>query len=125
MVYTSTNERIRGIKMLTKEWCINRIDELLQEKHMNYNQLIDNADISSTIYQWKSSRSRDATRCPSLRSINKICDFFGITLSYFFADTPEERTNVKQLEVMKLVDKMTEEQLDAMTTVAKAILNEY
>lgn len=59
-----------------------RIEELLKEKHLTLNALKENTSISTTVYQWKKNAKRDATRTPSLRSIEKICAFFKISLSY-------------------------------------------
>ena len=64
-----------------------RIEELLKEKHLTLNALKENTSISTTVYQWKKNAKRDATRTPSLRSIEKICAFFKISLSYFFAES--------------------------------------
>lgn len=70
---------------MDKKIIISRIDELMQEKGINKYQLKENAEVSSTIYQWRKNAARDKDRTPSLRSIEKICDFLGVTLAYFFS----------------------------------------
>ncbi len=69
---------------MDKKIILKRIDELMKEKGITNYQLKENADISSTIYQWRKNAKRDEARTPSLRSIEKICDYFGVSLSYFF-----------------------------------------
>ena len=62
-----------------------RIDELLEEKHISLYKLKENAEISTTIYQWKKNTKREATRLPSLRSLEKVCGFLGVSFSFFFS----------------------------------------
>ena len=58
---------------MDKKKVIARIEQLRIEKGISVYQLKENADISSTIYQWKKNATRDRNRTPSLRSIEKIC----------------------------------------------------
>ena len=79
---------------MDKKKVIARIEQLRIEKGISVYQLKENADISSTIYQWKKNATRDRNRTPSLRSIERICDYLGVSLSYFFAfdeDTQNRR----------------------------------
>ena len=69
---------------MDKKIILNRIDELMKEKGITNYQLKEEAEISNTIYQWRKNATRDKTRVPSLRSIEKICDYFGVSLAYFF-----------------------------------------
>ena len=65
---------------MDKKKVIARIEQLRIEKGISVYQLKENADISSTIYQWKKNATRDRNRTPSLRSIEKICDYLGVSL---------------------------------------------
>lgn len=101
---------------------IRRIEELLQEKHITWNTLKENTSISTTVYQWKKNGNREATRTPSLKSIEKICSFFDISLSYFFAPTKERRLDVKQQELFDKIQLLNEEDIDAVGAVVNALL---
>ena len=68
---------------MDRKLIVKRIDELIEEKYITNYQLRENAEISSTIYQWRKNTKRDATRTPSLRSIEKVCDFFQVSSGYF------------------------------------------
>lgn len=61
---------------MDREHVMARVEQLLKEKHMSMNALMKETEISTTMYQWKKNVSRDATRSPSLKSIEKICQFF-------------------------------------------------
>lgn len=58
---------------MDKQDIVNRIDQLLVEKHLTMNSLMNDADISTTVYQWKSNRNRDATRI-NMRVLKSIDD---------------------------------------------------
>lgn len=77
---------------MDRERVMARVEQLLKEKHMSMNALMKETEISTTMYQWKKNASRDATRSPSLKSIEKICQFFGISLSYFLPKTRARKT---------------------------------
>ncbi len=98
-----------------------KIEQLLKERHLSYNALKENSNISTTIYQWKKNDKRNATRTPSLKSIEKICDFFGISLSYFFADTDKEKLEVKQLELLEEISKLNKNEIDAVMTIIRLL----
>lgn len=97
-----------------------RVEQLLKEKHMSMNALMKETEISTTMYQWKKNASRVATRSPSLKSIEKICQFFGISLSYFFAENESEETEVKLRELVSMLERLNKEQLDVLTDFLKA-----
>ena len=84
---------------MDKKIIVKRIDELIEEKHITNYQLKENAEISSTIYQWRRNAKRDATRTPSLRSIEKVCNFLGVSLSYFFSFNKAEQIDIKRNEL--------------------------
>lgn len=96
---------------MDKKIILARIDELMKEKGITSYQLKENADISSTIYQWKKNAKRDKNRVPSLRSIEKICDYFGVSLSYFFSFDRETQIGIRYQELQKLLSKLNDEQI--------------
>ncbi len=101
---------------------MDRIEELAKERHMTLGALMDNADLSTTIYQWRKTENREAQRTPSLKSIEKICDFFGITLSYFFADE-EEQLTVRQSEVANKLYKLDKDETEAVARLIDLIID--
>lgn len=109
---------------MDKSNVVARINEILKGRGMNLNQLKDGSGISTTIYQWQRSASREATRVPSLTSIEKICNYLGISLSYFFATNEQERKTAKVNTLCEIIRSFTESEMDAMiimaTTIAKA-----
>ncbi len=96
---------------MDKEKILKRIDQLMIEKGISKYQLKENADISSTIYQWRKNATRDKDRIPSLRSIEKICNYLGVSLSYFFAFEPAEQKEANQREVIDLLQNLSNEQM--------------
>ena len=99
---------------MDKKKVIARIEQLRIEKGISVYQLKENADISSTIYQWKKNATRDRNRTPSLRSIEKICDYLGVSLSYFFAFDEDTQTDVKNKELTEAIKKLNKEQIQYM-----------
>ena len=102
---------------MDKKDIINRIEQLLEEKHLSMNYLMTNADFSTTVYQWKSNRSRDIARTPSLKSIIKICECLDISLSYFFAVDKEEELSIKQKETANKLRYLSDEELEVINLV--------
>ena len=107
---------------MDKKLIVKRIDELIEEKHITSYQLKENAEISSTIYQWRKNAKRDATRSPSLRSIEKVCSFLNVSLSYFFAFEKEEQQSIKCKELLKKLDLLTMEELDILESIINLIV---
>ncbi len=104
---------------MDKKIILNRIDELMKEKGITNYQLKEEAEISNTIYQWRKNATRDKTRVPSLRSIEKICDYFGVSLAYFFTFDKNGQAEVKKRELMTDINRMPEEQIDILTLLVK------
>ena len=73
---------------MDKKIILKRIDELMKEKGITNYQLKENADISSTIYQWRKNAKRDEARTPSLRSIEKIYAYSFLIYKSFFLSYP-------------------------------------
>ena len=106
---------------MDKSLILKRIDELMEEKHISYYKLKENAEISTTVYQWKKNSKREATRSPSLRSIEKICNFLEVSLAYFFSFNVSEQKYVKYSEFIKLAESLSKEEIDALTAIINLI----
>ena len=104
---------------MDKKKAIARIEQLRIEKGISVYQLKENADISSTIYQWKKNATRDRNRTPSLRSIEKICDYLGVSLSYFFAFDEDTQTDVKNKELTEAIKKLNKDQIHVLELLIK------
>ena len=106
---------------MDKKLIVKRIDELIEEKHITSYQLKENAEISSTIYQWRKNTKRDATRSPSLRSIEKVCAFLNVSLSYFFAFNSVDQKSVRRDELNTLLASLTSEELNVIEQLVNLI----
>ena len=104
---------------MDKKKVIARIEQLRIEKGISVYQLKENADISSTIYQWKKNATRDRNRTPSLRSIEKICDYLGVSLSYFFAFDEDTQTDIKNKELTEAIKKLNKDQIHVLELLIK------
>ncbi len=106
---------------MDKKIIVARIEEIMLEKGKSRYDLKENAEISTTIYQWKKNAKRDATRTPSLKSIEKICNYLGVSLAYFFSFKQEEQNNVRFIELVKQLRGLNVEQLKAIESIVKQL----
>lgn len=119
-MYTIT---LVGIKsMLDRKEILNRISVLMEEKGISTYKLKESTDVSTTISQWRKNPTREKNRIPSLRSIEKICEFFDISLSYFFAFDPTEQNEIRVTELTKNIAKLDSEQIKIVEDVVREFL---
>ena len=107
---------------MDRKLIVKRVDELIEEKYITNYQLRENAEISSTIYQWRKNTKRDATRTPSLRSIEKVCDFFQVSLGYFFTFDKAEQQVVRRNELIQSINSLTDEEIAVIESVVRLIM---
>ena len=107
---------------MDKKLIVKRIDELIEEKHITNYQLKESAEISSTIYQWRKNKKRDATRSPSLRSIEKVCAFLQVSLSYFFAFDKTEQQKLRKRELSDSIELLTDEEIEVVESLIRIII---
>ena len=107
---------------MDRKLIVKRIDELIEEKYITNYQLRENAEISSTIYQWRKNTKRDATRTPSLRSIEKVCDFFQVSLGYFFTFDKAKQQVVRRNELIQNINSLTDEEIAVIESVVRLIM---
>lgn len=91
---------------------LKRILELKDARHWTEYQLAEEAGMTqSTISSWY---RKDMV--PTIPSIEKICDAFGISLSQFFADESSHLWHLtdQQLDLIKATEKLNSEQIDAL-----------
>lgn len=73
----------------------------------------------STISTWKKRNIE-----PSVASIEKICNGFGITLAEFFHDERENKTETENAELFSLIKQLTPEQRKAVIDMIKTFLTD-
>ena len=105
---------------MDKKIILKRIDELMREKGISNYQLKENTDISNTIYQWRKNATRDKSRTPSLRSIEKICNYFEVSLSYFFAFDNKLQVEIECKELVQAIYRLSAQK----RKVLEALINE-
>ena len=91
---------------------LKRIIELREERHWTEYRLAEEAEMTqSTISAWFRKNN-----LPSIPSLERLCDAFGITLSQFFLEEGEETSFLteKQLALIHHAAKLTPEQFDAL-----------
>lgn len=91
---------------------LNRILELREERNWTEYKLAEKSGITqSTISTWYRKNIQ-----PTVPSIQKICDAFGITLSQFFLENDEYTVDLteRQLRMISYCAKLNPEQFDAL-----------
>lgn len=92
---------------------LDKITTLRNERHWTEYQLAEKSGLTqSTISSWYRKNMS-----PSIPSLIKICDAFGITLSQFFLEEGDSNIvllNDKQLLLLKHASKLNQEQLDTL-----------
>ncbi len=91
---------------------LERITKLREERHWTEYQLAEQSGLTqSTISSWYRKGM-----LPTIPSLSKICDAFGITMSQFFLDDSNQAIllNDKQLTFLAAVGKLSPEQYDAL-----------
>lgn len=98
---------------------LKRILELREERHWSEYQLAEKSGLTqSTISSWYRKNL-----VPSVPSLEKICDAFGITLSQFFMKSDENTTHLtrSQQDLIELTAKLSPEQHQALITFLKSL----
>ena len=98
---------------------LKRIVELREERHWTEYRLAEEAEMTqSTISAWFRKNN-----LPSIPSLERLCDAFGITMSQFFLEEDEQVSFLteKQLELIHHAAKLDEAQFDALLTFLKTL----
>lgn len=91
---------------------LERITELREQKNWTEYQLAEHSGLTqSTISSWY---RKDIL--PTLPSLERICEAFGISISQFFEDTSNEISiiNPRQKQLLERASKLDNEQYDAL-----------
>ncbi|MCI9493243.1 MAG: helix-turn-helix transcriptional regulator [Lachnospiraceae bacterium] len=98
---------------------LEKITEMRVARHWSEYQLAEKSGLTqSTISSWY---RKDMV--PSIPSLTKICDAFGITLSQFFLDDTNEVALLSkpQLELIDAASKLDEAQYEALVHFLRAL----
>ena len=98
---------------------LKRIIDLREERHWTEYRLAEEAEMTqSTISAWFRKNN-----LPSIPSLERLCDAFGITLSQFFLEDGEQVSFLteKQLELIHHAAKLDDKQFEALLTFLKTI----
>lgn len=109
--------------MIDRKQILNRISQLMEEKGISDYKLKQNTDVSTTISQWRKNPTREKNRIPSLRSIDKICEFFDISLSYFFAFDHNTQRDIRTQELAADIEELTDDQISIIEKLVKELKN--
>lgn len=85
--------------MSAENYIIERIEELCEKKHMSRYRLAQKSGIAQSSISTLLNRKS----IPTIQTLEKICDGFGITLSQFFAEDEKVLDLTKdQEELLKI-----------------------
>lgn len=93
---------------------LDRITELRKNRNWTEYQLAEHSGLTqSTISSWYRKQM-----LPTIPSLIKICDAFGITISQFFLDKNEQAVHLteKQSTLLEASSKLSAEQYNALIT---------
>lgn len=105
--------------MLDRKEILDRISQLMEEKNISSYKLKQETDVSVTINQWRKNPAREKYRVPSLRSIEKICEYFDISLSEFFAFEHAEQISTQIRELSEKIGKLKDSQIAVIEQLVK------
>ena len=89
---------------------LKRITELREQKKWSEYQLAEHSGLTqSTISSWY---KKDIL--PTLPSLDRICDAFGITISQFFYVNENEISLINQKRLLEMASKLEEDQLESL-----------
>lgn len=97
-----------------------KIDELRIKNNMTLSQLAGALGLSNTsVYNWCNEKNS----MPTVRVLEDACALFGISMAELFADVDCDRLNPKQLELLELFSKLSEEQKANVISIIKSIIS--
>lgn len=104
--------------MLDEEYVVNRIKELCEKKQMSMYALSKKTNVSESTLSNVMNRGSS----PTIYTLSKICDGFGITLSQFFSDdTGNLNLSSEQRKVLEMWDILTDREKEAVSIYVRGI----
>ncbi len=105
--------------MLEKKEIVNRINQLLEEKGISNKKLKQNPEVATTVIQWRKNPTREKNRVPSLRCIEKLCNYLGVSMSYFFAFDRQKQKSVRARELSAKIEELSDNQIAIIEEIVK------
>ncbi len=100
---------------------IQHIQDLCKERNWSYYRLAKESDIPYSTLNNMISR----TNIPTIPTLQKLCDGFGITLADFFLDQPEHpQLTDGQNELVELYNRLDHEKKNVLKAYIKGLLME-
>ena len=100
---------------------IQHIQDLCKERNWSYYRLAKESDIPYSTLNNMISR----TNIPTIPTLQKLCDGFGITLADFFLDQPEPpQLTDGQKELVELYNRLDHEKKNVLKAYIKGLLME-
>ena len=98
---------------------LKKIIDLREERHWTEYRLAEEAEMTqSTISAWYRKNN-----LPSIPSLERLCNAFGITMSQFFLEEEDQTSFLtdKQLELIHYAAKLDEQQFNALLSFLKTL----
>lgn len=98
---------------------LEKITKLREDRHWSEYQLATKSDLTqSTISSWYRKNM-----LPTIPSLSRICDAFGMSLSQFFLEDDSQVVEVtpEQFELLQVSGKLTPEQFDHLLEFLKSL----
>lgn len=98
---------------------LQRINELREERHWTEYQLAERSGLTqSTISSWYRKKM-----LPTIPSLTKICDAFGISISQFFLEDHSQAVllNEKELSLLRASSRLDPSQYEALLRFLETI----
>lgn len=102
---------------MDKNFVINRLNELLEEKNLSINAVTEKAGLAKgTVYKWYTK-----TQAPRIETLSNVCDALGISLSDFFATDPQDIRKTILAEVIETCNTFPNYKLEALRDFANTL----
>lgn len=94
-----------------------RIDKLRLKRGWSLARLALEIGVSdTTVYSWFNEQNYQ----PSRKTIEEICDVFGITLAEFYSDIDRDTLSSKEIVALELFRKVPDESKDQVIEIIRA-----
>lgn len=89
---------------------VDRIEQLREKAGLSVNQLAKRAGVGQASLSQVVNRKNK----PSLDTLERLCDVFGITLAEFFSESPDQATMLRWQERIQRIEHLPPEKREAL-----------
>lgn len=94
-----------------------RIDNLRMSKGWTLNRLAAEIGVAdTTVYSWFNEQSYQ----PSRKTIDEVCEAFGITLAEFYSEIDLDKATAKEIVLVEAFRAVPDEQKDQVIEIVKS-----